>query len=270
MGDDMHLEKFVAEVIKTREEWFPGLHPSMLHWTADPAGSARNSQGSRSGVEILKDFGIVPFIGNGDGNQPPRQDFAIQTISAYLDRTWYDGSPVFAVDPGRFLIVNKHGDRQADTVFVDGFEIGFVWDDDKIYGNTNYPHVRPWKRDKWFEHPFVTLLYSVLAFSPLDAAEMAGVIRNSASERRARAVLRAQGTDNPSEKDLTKLAREIVQARCQQAEEREEKRALKLAQRDHDPDDVTSAVRFRGGYGHSRQRLLGVTRGSSRRRGGYG
>jgi hypothetical protein len=157
----------------------------MLHWTADPAGSARNAQGSRSGIDILADFGIVPQV-EPDANQPPRQDYAIQLISGYLERSWYDGSPVFAVDPNRFLIVNKHGDRHADTVLVDGFEIGFVWDDDKSYSGTLYPHVRPWKRDKWFEHPFVTLLYSVLAFAPVDAAEQAGVLRNAGALKRAR------------------------------------------------------------------------------------
>jgi hypothetical protein len=236
LGDDMHLEKFAGEVIKIREEWFPDLHPSLLQWTSDPAGSARNPHGSRSAIDILRDFGIAPRV-LPDANQPPRQDFAIQQIAEYLERTWYDGTPVFALDP-RFLIVDKHGERHEDTVLVDGFELGLVWDDDRTYGDTQYPHVRPWKRDKWFEHPFVTLFYSVLAFSPPDAAELAGVIRNSASERRARAILRTHGGDDANEKDVTTLAREIVTARARQAQERAEARALKLAQIDHDPDDV--------------------------------
>ena len=239
LGDDMHLEKFAEQAVAIRQEWFPDLHPTMLSWTADPAGSARNSQGSRSGVDILADFGIVPYIGTGDGNQPPRQDFAIQTISGYLERTWYDGTPVFAVDPHRFLIVNKHGDRHADSVLVDGFEIGFVWDDDKTYGNTNYPHVRPWKRDQWFEHPFVTLLYSVLAFAPLDAAEQAGVLRNAGAIRRARRQLEGRGIHPKAIGSILHGAERarIIEARIENARQRLEERALRERQKDYEPID---------------------------------
>ena len=244
MGNDLHLEKFAPEVIKLRGEWFPSLDPSMLMWTADPAGAARNSQGSRSGVSILEDFGIYPRL-LPDMNTPPRQDYAIQTISGYLERAWYDGSPVFAVDPNRFLIVDKHGDRHADSMLVDGFEVGFVWDDDRTYGNTSYPHVRPWKRDKVFEHPFVTLLYSVLAFAPPDAAEQAGVLRNSRAIERATEELRAVVTNDPqtgARRSLTdteiadalhgRERRRIIEARIENKREKEEWRAVRRAQRD--------------------------------------
>jgi hypothetical protein len=262
LGDDMHLEKFAAEVIKIREEWFPELHPSLLEWTADPAGSARNSQGSRSGIDILHDFGIVPRV-VPDGNQPPRQDFAIQIISGYLERAWYDGSPVFRVDPSRFVIVNKYGDKTSDTVLVDGFEVGFVWDDDKTYGNTNYPHIRPWRRDKWFEHPFVTLLYSVLAFAPIDAAEQAGVLRNADAVRRAKRDLEQVRVPDPvrGRRPLTpdeildalhgREPRRVVEFRIENQRQRAENRALRKAQRDDgEPFKWRRATAFggRGGY----------------------
>jgi len=266
LGDDMHLEKFAAEVIKIRGEWFPTVDESMLLWTADPAGSARNSQGSRSGIDILQDFGISPRV-VPDANQPPRQDFAIQTISGYLERAWYDGTPVFAVDPNRFVIVNKHGERHADSVLVDGFEVGFVWDDDKTYGNTNYPHIRPWKRDKWFEHPFVTLLYSVLAFAPPDAAEQVGVLRNAASIRRAKRALETTtivdagtgGTRYRTESEILdalhgRNQRRIKEAQIENARQKDEWRAVKRAQRDDRRDDGRPEFHWTG-YASGRERL---------------
>src|SRR2546428_5117409 len=154
----------------------------MLSWTADPAGSAKNPHGTQRAVDILMDYSISPRV-VPDANQPPKQDVAINQMFGYLERAWFDGTPTFALDP-RFVIVNKHGERQTDTVLVDGFEVGFVWDDDHTYGNTLYPHVRPWKRDKWYEHPFVTMLYSVLAFAPPDAAEQAGALPHDAARQR--------------------------------------------------------------------------------------
>jgi hypothetical protein len=249
MGDDMLLEKFVPAVEKIRQRWFPGLEPSMLQWTADPAGSARNSQGTQSGVKLLADLGVFPYVVPG-ANQPPIQDAAIQTIGGYLERSWYDGSPTFRVDPERFVIVDKHGRETTDSVLVDGFEVGFVWDDDKTYGNTQYPHVRPWKRDKWFEHPFATLLYSVVAYAPPDPADAAGVIRNPDAIRRARRALEATSTVDShtgakryrTEREIVDAIhgrdqRRIIEARLENARQKEESRALRQRQRDDRRDD---------------------------------
>ena len=70
----------------------PNLAPSRLYSTADPAGSARNPHGSKSGIDILREHDIFPFIVE-DANQPPRQDAAINLISGYLERAWFDGTP---------------------------------------------------------------------------------------------------------------------------------------------------------------------------------
>src|SRR5262249_31164097 len=191
MGSDMRLERFATKVQALITEWFPSLNRSMLHWTADPAGAARNPHGSRSAKDILHDFGIVPLF-VPDANSPPRTDYAISYLTGFLERSWYDGSPVFALDP-KFLLIAKDGTRTCDEVLVDGFELGLVWDDDRAYGATDYPHIRPWKRDKWFEHPFATLFYAALAFGPVDAAEAVGVLRNTGAIKRARKELLERG-----------------------------------------------------------------------------
>jgi hypothetical protein len=268
LGDDMPIGRFVEEVIKLRNEWFPDLHPSLLSWTADPAGSAKNPHGTRRAVDVLQDYDISPII-KPDANQPPKQDVAIAELSGYLERAWFDGTPTFALDP-RFVIVNKHGERQTDTVLVDGFELGFVWDDDHAYSNTQYPHVRPWKRDKWFEHPFVTMLYSIMAFAPPDAAEQAGVLRNAAALRRARKILMAQDVPDG---EIAEIIHGSDRARVLAA--RVEHDRLKLERRGRQIDTVEiehermmrERMRDQPGYERGRRGYFGSRRSD---RSGYG
>ena len=159
------------------------------------------------------------------------------------------------VDPERFVIVDKHGRETKDTVLVDGFEVGFVWDDDKSYHNSSYPHVRPWKRDKWFEHPFVTLLYSVIAYAPSDPAEAAGVLRNPDAIRRARRELERHDMGEGTIRQAingSERAR-LMEARAAIEQERLERGARKRWERDLDPYEREAERRrhagmSRGGY----------------------
>lgn len=248
MGSDMHLERFIPEVETLRKEWFPSLDPLMLWWTADPAGSAKNSHGSRTAFDILADFGIVPRL-MPDANTPPAQDAAIQVISGYLGRNHTDGSPTFALHP-RFMIVSATAPPKATAVLVDGFELGLCWDEDRTYNSATYPNVRPWKRDPWFSHSFVTLHYSAIAFAPADAAEQVGLYRNDGAKKRAVAILRSRGSDISADKLSTVEAAEILRIKAQHQQEREAAKALRRTQRDDgEPFRWTSYVSLgRGGY----------------------
>lgn len=257
MGQDLYIEDFVPYVEEIRKEWFPEVQDSMLWWTCDPAGDVANSHGTRSAVEILRGFGIMPRV-QPDANTPPKRHFAIQTTGGYLRRRFPDGSPVFGMNR-RFLLINERGERKADPVVLDAFSVGYVWDDDHAYGGTQYSNLRRPKKDGWYEHAMNTIEYGVLAFAPPDAAELSGHVRSKDAERRARQLLRVQGIDDAEEQDVAKLGKQILAARRADEQRKAEARALKLAQRDTDPADErrqTSrrsvwgghAGRSRGGY----------------------
>lgn len=235
MGENLFLEDFIPYVEAVRGEWFPTVAPSMLWWTCDPAGDSPNSHGSKTGVQILHGFGIIPRI-EPDANTPPKRTFAIQAMSGYLRRRHYDGKPVCRINR-RFYLVNEHGDRTTDAVIVDGFSVGYVWDDDHAYQGTQYANLRRPKKDGWFEHPFNTLEYGMIAFAPPDAAEKAGIIQSADAERRARQLLRERGRDDADEVEVRKMAGLLVRSRQEQEQERADLRALRAAQRDRDPYD---------------------------------
>jgi hypothetical protein len=229
MGSDLHLERFVPEVIKIRQQWFPNVDPTMLWWTADPAGAAKNPHGSRTAFDILADFGIVPRH-IPEANSPPAQDTAIQIISGYLDRVQLDGeTPVFALNP-RFLIIGDGDAPTQDDVLVDGFEVGLVWDEDRT---------------------FVTIHYSAIAHAPRDAAEQAGLLRNPAAKKRAVRELQARGIDTDIDRLSDADALRALQARLANQREKDEWRDVRRRQRDDKEPfrwNRTDRIGGRGGY----------------------
>ena len=152
MGDDQMLEEFAPVVREIRERWFPSV--GTLWQTADPAGSARNPHGSRTGLDLLHDWGINPVV-QDNANHPPIKDAAMQLVVGYLRRSQPNGAPCFLLNP-RFLVVSRTG-RQSTPVLQRMFAGGYTYDPKRNYYGTAYPHVRPPLKDGWYEHSADTL-----------------------------------------------------------------------------------------------------------------
>ena len=212
-----------------RRRWFPARSSELLHWTCDPAGQARSSHGTQSAVQVLHDFGIYPRV-IPDANTPTKRDFAIQTVSGYLARRRPNGSPVCAIDP-RFLVLTG-SEQRRDPVLVDGFEVGYVWDDDHAYHGTQYANLRRPKKDGWYDHAFNGVEYAVIAFAPPDPAAEVGLFRNRAAVADAERVLRAHGTTA----DVHAVGEQVVAWRLERERVQAERRALREAQRDPDEE----------------------------------
>lgn len=246
MGHDLMLEDFVPLVDEYRAAWFPGLAEGMLQQTADPAGSTRNAQGSRTAVSILNDCGVYPFI-KENANHPPIKDGAIQALVGYLKHSAPDGTPLFRLNP-RFVLVSATA-RRSLPVMQTALEGGYTYDPKRDYHGTQYPHLRPPFKDGFYEHPADTLLYLVTAFAPADPLYAAGIARNPHSVAEARRLLRQRGLDDTDEREIRTLASEIQAAQFAQDRERAERAALRAAQVDHDEADVArgrGAGRFGG------------------------
>jgi hypothetical protein len=229
MASDLSLEEFIPEINDTRAEWFGDV--PMLQWTCDPAGNARNPHGSKTGVQILQEWGIYPRI-EPDANHPPQKQYSVDTVIGYLRRSDGDGKPLFALNP-QFKIVSPQGVRH-EAVLQQVFEGGYCYDPKRTYQGTSYPHLTPFLKDGWFEHSANALDYLILAFAPRDAAEQAGLVRNPAAERRAKEALRATGR-TVTEKGVRELQAQIVKAAAEQEAAKLRARALRDAQRDDDP-----------------------------------
>lgn len=246
MGSDLALEEFLPLVAEIRAEWFG--EPLVLQWTCDPAGETANSHGSKTGVQILRDFGIYPVI-HSNANYPPVRAFAIQTVIGYLKRTTADGDPLFRVNP-RFVVVDAAGARRHEPMIEHLLAGGYCYDPKKTYAGTNYPHLVPPLKDQYFEHPANCIEYGVVAFAPPDPANAAGVVRNPESKKRAERVLRERGFA-VSNASLATMQSAIVQARYERDQERAIRRALRFSQRDDRDRDVwkdQTARIGRGGY----------------------
>ena len=243
MGADLSLDEFIPEIKDTRRRWF-GEVPT-LQWTCDPAGSAANSHGSKSGVQILQDWGIFPRV-EGNANYPPQRAFAIQTVVGYLRRADGHGNPVFSIHP-QFEIVSPRG-RQTDALLEQVFAGGYCYDNKRTYAGTNYPHLTPPLKDGWFEHPANALEYGILAYAPRDPAEDAGFMNSPASERRARQIL--QTLNRPQTAlEVQRLQRDLMAARAERDRARQDRAALRIAQRDDDGFKwQPRATLGRGGY----------------------
>lgn len=236
MGSDLFLESFVPLVEDLRAEWFPGLlNRRMTQWTCDPAGEARNPHGGRAAVDILRGFGIVPRT-TPDANDPARRDFAIQTVSGYLSRSWPDGRPTCAVSD-RFLLVDAAGQREARPVLVDGLEVGYTWAE-RAYAAARLVNIRRAAKDGFFEHPFNALEYGVLTWAPVNPAEVVGYMRTPEAESRARRLLGVGDGE-----DIQHRGAEIVALNAAELRRRAELRALQEAQRDTDEDDSRLGLR---------------------------
>jgi hypothetical protein len=229
MGDDVPLELFIPIVQEYRASWFPSVSTGVLQWTCDPAGQIPNSHGSRTAVDILRDFGIYPLV-RENANDPRVRAAAIQQTIGYLRRRAHDGGPVFRLHP-RFVVVAEGGRRDV-PVLEQLFEGGYTYDPKRTYSGTQYKGLVPPRKDGYYEHPANALEYLVTVFAPPHAAELAGLVRNPAADQRARKLLRARGIEEPSDRSVANLARVIQQARAENQREKEEWRRLRRAQRD--------------------------------------
>jgi hypothetical protein len=89
----------------------------------------------------------------------------------------------------------------------------------------------PPAEDGWFEHPANALEYGVVAFTPPNPEAVAGLVRNTADERKARQLLRVTGREH-GERGRQTLQSQIMQVRIQREQERAENPVLRFAQRD--------------------------------------
>jgi hypothetical protein len=230
-----------------------------LTQTCDPAGDIPNSQGSQTGVTLLRSFGVHPIV-KDNANHPPIKAAAIEVVVGYRSRSMPDGAPCFLMNP-RFVIVG--GDAPVDRpVLKDAFAAGYVYDNKRNYIGTTYPHLRPPKKDGFYEHRADSFLYNVTAFAPADAAALAGVVRNPSAEREARKILARAGRLDAAEADVSKMAQELIDARVKQELAKRETRALRIAQR-----DPGESFRWTTGRSHAADRAS--YRGGAVGRGGY-
>jgi len=75
--------------------------------------------------------------------------------------------------------------RMHQPVMQRLFGGGYVYDRKRSYQGTTYPHLRPPKKDGWFEHPADSLSYNVIVFEPPDTAAQAGIFYTVADRLRA-------------------------------------------------------------------------------------
>lgn len=248
-GESLFLETFAPHVLAIRDEWFPAARPpsicssaerlfvpgavarpqTFLDAIGDPSGGYHNSQGTdRSAVTVLAELGI-DVRSLSDSNHPERRNFAIQQIAGYMQRKLSNGSSCFVVNP-QFKMVSPDRGVYDKPVIVDGFELGYVWDELSI-ARTASPNTRRPKKNfpgDVYSHNQNGVEYIVLAASPSAPGQLVG-------------------------KYLTDEARAVA-ARRMLAEDR---RRLREYQRDHDPADHALRVRT----------VKGVR--ASARRGGY-
>jgi hypothetical protein len=236
MGQNMLLEEFLPLVAQYRAQWFPGLKPELHQFTCDPAGATTNSHGTETGLHVLWTFDIHPTV-KPEANYPPVKDAAIQKVNGYLIRRQPNGSPCFLLDP-RFVVVSKKGPKHQQ-IMLEAFRSGYIYDHKRNYLGTTYPHLRPAKKDGFYEHPCDTFLYGVIAFAPSDPAREAGVLRTGSAIKEATRLMQQMGMvpSIPLGEDPEMWARAFLAARAQSDRERLDARARKAAQRDYEPTD---------------------------------
>lgn len=147
-GDNQFLEDFAPMVVQATQALFPG-HETI--WDCcDPAGAGLQASGMRrTAVDALAELGIYPrFVTNA--NDPPRRDYAIQTLGRYMARHTAQG-PAFTVHP-------------RCRILIDGFEAGYVWEAIKRTGSL-FPNTRRPKKDGFYDHLQNTAEYVVLNFA---------------------------------------------------------------------------------------------------------
>ena len=248
MGENMALEEFLPIVEDYRAPWFPGLDRSLLRQTCDPAGAIKNPHGSDTGLQILQAFGVNPTV-RKDANHPPVKDAAMQKVVGYLLRRQPDGAPCFVLNP-RFVLVSRKG-RRHQPVLQKAFEGGWTYDLKRNYIGTAYPHLRPTAKDGFYEHPCDSTCYNVTAFAPPDPAAEVGLLRHESAVRQACKLLERAGTTPtiPRGEAPEVWARAILAARAKADRERDEDRALRARQKDHDPYDDRLRARVRSRVG---------------------
>lgn len=224
MGADLHLDAFLPVVERYRGLWFP--HRLRIDATCDPAGAAQNSQGLRgTPVQILRDWYrehgersadgkyVVPTV-IPDANAPEKRYAATELLATYM-RRHVNGDEAFLVDPDRWVLAEL-GDERQDSFFVDGLEVGYVLEPEPRHSQRLGSFWLP-KKDKFYEHCMNCLEYGALAH--VRDLPLQGQRANEAIIRHD--VKRAQ----------------------------DERKALRLAQRDDDEPHPSSGIARRKSFG---------------------
>jgi hypothetical protein len=259
MGADVVLDGkdgFAEKVKQLSSEWFP--KHQIVH-CGDPAGSHRNSQGvSINAVKALASCGVSLKV-LPDSNHNTVRKACVETLQGYMlgsvrrfvldaDRPvdYLDAKstviaptyapafePAFLLNP-RFQMWNP---RSAGSVpvLLEAFGAGYIWDDDHRRFSQTDGNLRMPKKDGFFEHP-------------MNASEY--IIHNFYQPK-------------PTDKALARNFRQTTKEHYRVTHglpSKEEQRALRAAQRDKDPDEISSwrhGMKRRTGSGFRRPRRGG-------------
>ncbi len=226
-GFEMFLEDFAPEVLKIRERWFPKVSRVLSH--CDPAG-ATNTSGTRvTAVTTLQGCGIWPQS-LGNANNAPERYAAIQATAGLMLREAGDGGRCLRINPRTIELRRTRGGtftEKASELIVDAFQVAYVWDDKAPPENN--PNVRrPKKNHKGdkYSHLMNGWEYIVLG-ERIVIRPTKGGLANAQRTLDARSVRAAQDARRQQQGCISP----------------EERRALRLAQRDDHPIDGRPAVR---------------------------
>lgn len=259
MGADVVLDGkdgFAEKVKHLSSEWFP--KHQIVH-CGDPAGSHRNSQGvSINAVKALASCGVSLKV-LPDSNHNTVRKACVETLQGYMlgsvrrfvldaDRPvdYLDAKstviaptyapafePAFLLNP-RFQMWNPRS-AGAVPVLLEAFGAGYIWDDDHHRFSQTDGNLRMPKKDGFFEHP-------------MNASEY--IIHNFYQPK-------------PTDKALARNFRQTTKEHYRVTHglpSKEEQRALRAAQRDKDPDEISSwrhGMKRRTGSGFRRPRRGG-------------
>jgi hypothetical protein len=215
-GSELFLELFAPKVLEIRQRLFP--HAREVRSWCDPTGATGNGGLQFTPVQLLHDLGIPArpcraSEGSKDGNDAEVRYKAIQTIAGYMLKSEVSGKgPAFRMAP-MCIELKREGSElieQDSSILVTSFEAGYIWDTKAA--SEDKPNIRKPKKGTRYDDLMNALEYGVI------------------------------GENIPMAVTVQGLAQDI--ARYQSAPEREalaeqvaEARALRIAQRDHDPSD---------------------------------
>ena len=232
-GAHIVLEDLVPKVLEIQARWFPNART--LPW-CDPTGAKGNGGMLNTPVRLLQTCG-VPARFTATANDAPVRYAAIQAVGGFMRRTAADGSPAFQMNPRCIeLSWNDQGElvERETQLMVTAFMTGYVWGES--VASDLHPNIRKPKKGTRYDDLMNALEYVVIGEGIISRPN-AGTVANG-----QRQVSRT----------LADQAREELRRR-QGWMTGEEKRALRLAQRDYEPGDP---VTNRGTYGLQRRPTL--------------
>jgi hypothetical protein len=214
-GSELFLELFAPKVLEIRQRLFPTCKD--FHSWCDPTGATGNGGLQYTPVSLLHDLGVQARptkdpSSSRDGNDAEVRYKAIQTIAGYMLKSGTDGSPAFRMAP-QCIELKRDGSElleQSASILVTAFEAGYIWDTKAA--SDAAPNIRKPKKGTRYDDLMNAFEYGVIGENiPIAPSK----------QMLAQAVAQYQ----------TAPEREAL------AEEMQQARQLRLAQRDYEPSD---------------------------------